>query len=90
LLILTKEKGCFRTNVRKTTRQGGKMFFGLLLILIGLIFLLKQLGILSGSVWGVIWPALLIIWGLVILTRKGKGGCWMCGGKQEKKMEVNL
>jgi len=67
------------------------MFFGWLLILIGLIFLLKQLGVLTGSAWGAIWPALLIIWGLVILTRKGKGGCWCCGGrKDEKKIEVNL
>ncbi len=67
------------------------MFFGWLLILIGLIFLLKQLGVLSGSAWGVIWPALLIVWGLVVLTRKGKGGCWCCGsGKQEKKIDVNL
>lgn len=64
------------------------MFLGWLLILIGLIFLLKQLGILSGSAWGVIWPALLIIWGLVILTRKGKRGCWACGGTPENKFEV--
>ena len=66
------------------------MFFGFILILIGLIFLLKQLDILTGPTWGVIWPSILILWGLVILTRKGKGGSWCCGGKQDKKMEVNL
>ena len=66
------------------------MVFGFLLIFIGLIFLNKELGVFDTPAWGVIWPSLLILWGLVILTRRGKGGCWCCGGgRKDKKMEVN-
>ncbi|MGB9772624.1 MAG: LiaI-LiaF-like domain-containing protein [Bacteroidota bacterium] len=43
------------------------MFFPLILIVIGVIFLLKNLGFISGSAWDVIWPSLLIIWGLSMI-----------------------
>lgn len=42
--------------------------FGLILIALGLLFLLKNLGIISGDVWGIFWPILLIILGLWILV----------------------
>jgi hypothetical protein len=65
------------------------MFFGWLLLIIGLIFLLKHLGIFYGSAWGIIWPSLLIVWGLVVLARWKKGGCWCCcTDKEEKRVEV--
>ena len=43
-----------------------------LLIIIGGAFLLKNLGYISGSTWGVIWPVFLIVFGIGILLRKGK------------------
>jgi hypothetical protein len=41
--------------------------FGLILIALGVLFLLKNLGIISGSVWDIFWPILLIVLGLEIL-----------------------
>lgn len=46
---------------------------GLVLIIIGIAFLLKNLGVISSSVWGFIWPALLVALGLWFLLR-GRGG----------------
>jgi hypothetical protein len=43
------------------------MFFGLVLIAIGIIALLVKLDVLSGSVWSYTWPAVLIISGLYFI-----------------------
>ncbi|MBC7194284.1 MAG: hypothetical protein H5U37_01305 [Caldisericia bacterium] len=40
--------------------------FGLILIALGVLFLLKNLGVISGEVWGIFWPILIIIIGLEI------------------------
>lgn len=40
--------------------------FGLILVALGVLFLLKNLGIISGDVWGIFWPILIIILGLEI------------------------
>lgn len=50
------------------------MFFGLIVLALGIIFLMQNLGYISGSVWEIIWPSALIIMGLVILFRN-KGNC---------------
>jgi len=42
----------------------------LVLILIGILFLLKNLGIITGSIWSILWPLLVIILGLSLLARK--------------------
>ncbi|MFA6918719.1 MAG: DUF5668 domain-containing protein [Patescibacteria group bacterium] len=46
------------------------MLFGAGLIIVGAIFLLKNLGIISGVAWGVVWPVVLIVAGLAIFFRK--------------------
>ena len=56
------------------------MFIGLIVIIIGIAFLLKNLGYISGSVWSIVWPAVLIAIGIGILP-KGKG----CGFFWEEK-----
>ena len=43
------------------------MFFGLILVAIGIIALLVKLDILTGSIWSYVWPAVLIILGLSFL-----------------------
>jgi len=48
------------------------MFFGLAIILLGVIFLLNSLGIISGDTWNIIWPSLLIIIGASILVKDMK------------------
>ena len=53
------------------------MFLGLILLIIGVVFLLKNLGYISEPTWSIIWPAILIVIGLgVILKRKGQGFFW--------------
>ena len=47
-------------------------FFGLLLVVLGVLFLLQNIGVLSGASWGIIWPVLLIILGLSIVFKKNK------------------
>jgi len=45
------------------------MFIGLFLIIIGAVFLLKNLGIITGEVWGIIWPLSLIIFGVYLALK---------------------
>ncbi len=47
------------------------MFAGLLLVIVGVVFLLENLGYISGNVWDVIWPLIVIIAGLSLLLRQG-------------------
>lgn len=48
------------------------MFWGSLIIVIGLIILLKNLGIITAGVWSILWPLLLIMFGVSLLTKKGR------------------
>jgi hypothetical protein len=41
------------------------------LIVIGFVFLLHSLGIVTGSSWDIIWPCLIILFGLSIVCRGG-------------------
>jgi membrane-bound ClpP family serine protease len=59
------------------------MFFGLLLIVIGVIFLLQNLGYLSASAWGVLWPVIVVIIGLTFIF--GRSRTWWWYHMQEKK-----
>ena len=43
------------------------MFFGLVLIAVGIIALLIVTGVLTGSAWSYIWPVILILLGLSLL-----------------------
>lgn len=42
----------------------------LILIIIGIVFLLQNLGVISEGAWSVIWPAILIVIGIAILLKK--------------------
>lgn len=53
------------------------MTFGIILLIIGVVFLLKNLGLISGGVWNIIWPCLLIAIGLRFLFKR-KGSPWWC------------
>jgi hypothetical protein len=61
------------------------MFIGIIIVVVGLAFLLQSLGFISGSAWGVIWPCLLIVFGLGMIYKETNGGC--CCGKNHKKEE---
>ena len=47
-------------------------FWGAALILIGVYYLLQNLGLLSWLRGDVLWPSLLILLGLVLLVRRGR------------------
>jgi hypothetical protein len=54
-----------------------RYFWAIFLILIGVLFLLGNLGIIQGDVWRFVWPLFLIVLGLVfLLGATGRGGRW--------------
>lgn len=57
------------------------MIIGIIIIVIGLVFLLQSLGVLTGDVWKIIWPCLIIVVGLAIINKE-RGCC--CGADCEK------
>lgn len=54
-------------------------------MIIGILFLLKNLGWITGGLWSILWPILLIIVGIKLMMKK-KHGPWMehCCGFGEK------
>lgn len=53
----------------------GSCFWGGLLVLLGVLFLLDNLDIFDVDVWNLFWPLLLIVWGVSLLLRvAGSGG----------------
>ena len=46
------------------------LWFGVILIALGLYFLLANIGVLRGFRWDIFWPAVLIAIGLLILVRR--------------------
>jgi len=70
------------------------MFVGLILIVIGVVALLVKLDVVTGSIWGLTWPILLIILGLSwflkgpLRRRRSGWGPWCCcWGREEKEEE---
>ena len=49
------------------------LFWGAALVLIGAYYLLQNLGLLSWLKGDVLWPSLLILFGLLLLIRRGRG-----------------
>lgn len=64
------------------------MFWGSILIVIGLVALLKNLGFITAGTWEVIWPVLVIALGLSFITKRRGGShlpwcsCVNCENKQ--------
>lgn len=50
------------------------MFLGLMVLVVGIVFLMQNLGYISGSVWEILWPFFLIISGLVMIFKQ-KSSC---------------
>jgi hypothetical protein len=48
------------------------MYVGFLLIVIGVLFLLKNLGIISGSFWDILWPIVVVFVGISMLFGRKK------------------
>jgi len=48
------------------------MFLGFLLIILGMFFLLDNLGILEGPTWSLVWPCLIIVFGLSMVLKRNR------------------
>lgn len=53
--------------------MNSRLFWPLVLIALGTLFLLDNLNLLPGNAWGWFWPLLLILFGLRLLWRRGGG-----------------
>lgn len=51
------------------------MRLGLLAILVGVLFLLKNVGLIMADQWSLLWPIILIYVGIAVTVR---GRCWHC------------
>jgi predicted membrane protein len=59
------------------SRSLHSVLWGVLLCGVGLIFMANNLGYLPWPIWGLIWPAFIIFWGLILLARGfGRRGYW--------------
>jgi len=61
------------------------MILPLTLIFAGVLFLMRNTGLLDETSWGIIWPIVLIVLGSSILFRRGDRSCPFCIGKISKK-----
>jgi len=43
------------------------MYLGLLLVVLGVLFLLKNLGIIAGNFWNILWPAAIVLVGIAMI-----------------------
>lgn len=50
------------------------MIFGIILVLIGVIFLLQNLEVISGGAWKIIWPIVVILIGVGFIVNRWKRG----------------
>ena len=70
------------------------MWFGVILVIVGVLLLLKTLGVLiTGNLWGIFWALVLIAIGASILTHRTKwGGRWdfLCRSHQYRRQREAL
>ena len=48
------------------------MYIGLLLIVLGVLFLLRNLGVIAGNFWNVLWPLVIVVFGISMLFGRKK------------------
>jgi len=65
---------------------------GPLIVVVGALFLLSNLGLISPVTWSIIWPIVVILIGLSMMRKHGRWGrhCWCgcgkdCNCKDEEK-----
>jgi hypothetical protein len=46
------------------------MFFGFFILVLGILFLLKNLGVVNGDIWDILWPLLIIAFGASLVFKK--------------------
>jgi len=69
------------------------MFFGLVIFALGVIYLLRNLGIITAEFWGIFWPSLLIVFGLTFIYKRHQRKNWwdhLCGPDLGKKIKTKI
>ena len=49
------------------------MWFGVAIIVVGVVLLLQNLGLVTGGAWSIVWPALIIILGIALIAKNSSG-----------------
>lgn len=57
------------------------MFAGLVILIIGVLFLLENLGVITSGVWSIFWPLLLIAIGLWLIFKRKHWMHWQKYGE---------
>ncbi|MDD5342730.1 MAG: DUF5668 domain-containing protein [Patescibacteria group bacterium] len=52
------------------------MFIALFILALGIIYLLKNLGVITVGVWNLLWPSLIIIGGITLIFKKRRQKHW--------------
>lgn len=71
-----------RTKIRETSHHSRSVVWGLILVIVGFVFLLINTGLVSPSIWQYTlqyWPILLVIAGLQTMMGEGKIGRLITG-----------
>ena len=63
------------------------MSFGLVLVIVGVLWFLDTIGIIISSFWSFIWPVILILFGLDLLQRDESDNFMWCNGAFKHKSE---
>ena len=51
------------------------MYLGLFLMILGVLLLLKNLGIIAADFWAILWPLIIVFFGILMLfVRRGRRG----------------
>jgi len=67
------------------------MWFGVAIIIVGVVLLLQNLGLVSGGAWDIIWPALIVLIGASILAKRDRRASFndVTEGEHKDKRESN-
>jgi hypothetical protein len=69
-------------------RKSGGLFWGVLILLVGGLLLLRNLGFITVNVWGMVWPLMLILAGVWVLF--GLRGMWGTAPAEAEIISVPL
>ncbi len=65
-----------------------RIILGIVMIMIGTIFILQNLEIISFEIWHLFWPSLLILFGIAIIFRNRGFPGHCCYGYEKTRNEV--
>ena len=58
------------------------MFIPILVIVVGIVWLLNNLGVISADIWSIVWPVAVILLGVSMLSKRNY---WWCSKHKEDK-----